>query len=108
MKTKVWQVPTVVGRRQLELVVGRSLPLWSPGRALASERGLVMALRPEVVAGLDEGDHDAQLIVLHELAHVVLHVDVLAGAEPRRPRGDLELEADLLAGVIQAVIGRDR
>jgi hypothetical protein len=96
------RVPTATGRT-VELTIGTSrvLSSASPGLAqeLAHDRARIL-LAPGLLERARSGDRAAQHVVLHELAHVVLH----HGLRDETGR-DVEREANDLAATILALIG---
>lgn len=95
-------MPTATGRT-VELTIGTSRVLSSASPGLAQElddRRARILLAPGLLERARSGDRAAQHVVLHELAHVVLHHGL------RNETGrDCEREANDLATAILALIG---
>lgn len=95
-------MPTATGRT-VELTIGTSRVLSSSSPGLAQELDAGRArilLAPGLLERARSGDRAAQHVVLHELAHVVLH----HGLRDETGR-DVEREANDLATAILALIG---
>lgn len=94
-------MPTATGRT-VELTIGTSrvLSSASPGLAQELDEGRArILLAPGLLDQARAGDRAAQHVVLHELAHVVLH----HGMSDETGR-DVEREANDLATAILALI----
>ena len=74
-----------------------SVPTGTPSSA-------TVHLAPGLLERAQAGDRAARLVVLHELCHVVLHLDVLRGG-PAPDGRDLEAEADLFAEAVLGLLG---
>lgn len=95
------QVPTATGRFvELSIATSRVLSTTSPGYAeeVDHDRARIL-LAPGLLESAKAGDVRARHVVLHELAHVVLH----HGLRDDTGR-DCEAEANALASAILALI----